>query len=167
MKILFSLLITLVCPNFAFGCSCQTLSEEDKAVRLNNASTVFYGEVLSAERKIITIKNERGEEKFESITIDYKFKVEKFWKGITSEEIIIQTRDDSCKVKFEIGQKTFVTAFKFSNEDSIPPYVGYCDLAVKNLVLNDYLDKVFGNGKTFEENNFFVWLWQKIVSFFS
>jgi hypothetical protein len=93
-----------------FACSCnlpigkQSQSKQVKTA-YKAATAVFYSEVVSISKKP------------ENFYVTVKFKVEKSWKSLSEEEVIIKTGigGGDCGYPFEIGTKYLVYAFSYQN----------------------------------------------------
>lgn len=176
--------VSIILANFGLviACSCVKMDEAQQTEALKNYAVIFQGEVISVgEDTVHCMKDERGKcletaeggKIVERASKDFTFKVEKYWKGIESETITIQTRLDSCRWTFEKGEKIVLAAKENRYEESKKPFlVDNCDW---HLAKPELVKKVFGEGKTFAEKrksevnstNLLTTVWQTIVSFFS
>ena len=94
-----------------FACSCslptkrQSLNKQIKT-SYKNADAIFYGEVTEVTQLSGTFY------------VTVKFKVEKSWKNLYQEQVIIQTGQGNgdCGYRFEIGSKYLVYAYGNSNK---------------------------------------------------
>lgn len=157
MKILVSVVFLLFSYNLASACSCLKPTESSKAEAIKDASTIFYGKVISVN---FTEKNQ----------IEAKFHVLRSWKGLETNEIVVTTAPTSaaCGVNFTVGDTKLI--YGFGN----PPSTGSCSMLT---VDENKLRETLGEGKNFENmpsqpeiqesESFFTRLWQKITSIFS
>jgi hypothetical protein len=92
---------------------------------------VFVGEVVESD-----VGGERGL---------FKFRVERFWKGVRAEYITISSKRGLCSLSFRVGEKWLVYAF----DDEL-----WTDTCMRTRPLNRVADdlKALGKGKVFKKS---------------
>jgi len=105
---LYALLVVslpLLCSVGALACVCPSFSgetlEQETASRFRDAKAVFAGKVVKLEKV-------DGETSRLRTTI----KVERWWKGELSEEIVLVGDGSSCDYYFTLGEKYLVFAYE-------------------------------------------------------
>jgi hypothetical protein len=95
------------------------MNEAGQIKALKNSAVIFQGEVISVGEDTVhcmkdaqgkCYETSEGKQIVDRATKDFTFKVERYWKGIESETITIQTKLDSCRWTFEKGEKIVVVA---------------------------------------------------------
>ena len=123
-------LISLAAPT-SHACECRSIGSPRK--ELKKASAVFVGEVVEAG---VGGSSSR-----------YKFRVERYWKGVREEYIIISVGYGLCARPFTVGQKWLVYAFDYEKEGLTSDV---CTRTKRLTVADDDL-KALGKGKTIKK----------------
>lgn len=96
----------LICKAFLFSLlslgapavyACECVPERSPRKELKEAAAVFVGEVVESD-----VGGRRGL---------FKFRVERFWKGVKAEYITISSQREMCSLFFRVGEKWLVYAF--------------------------------------------------------
>jgi|SRR5436309_11673063 len=86
----------------ARACTCEIYGDGGPRSRMHHATAVFVGEVLEVRE---ATKSERGEY---SNAFIVRMRVERYWKGIKSSEINVETDMTGCGPYFRIAEKFLV-----------------------------------------------------------
>jgi hypothetical protein len=89
-------------PAKAYSCTCEVYGDGSPRSLRHHAKSVFVGEVLEVRE---ATKSEREEYSGPFIV---RMRVERYWKGIKSGEINIETDITGCGPYFRVGQKFLV-----------------------------------------------------------
>lgn len=175
----FLLLLPLVFYSTGFACTCTNKNDNKRhSEALKDVKAIFYGEAVSkGEEKTILKKYKDG------VAIPFsfqpvRFKVLRYWKGIETEEVIIETEiGSSCGFNPEVGKSYMIYAYENSVVNALS--ANYCSVSG---FYDDKMKREYGEGKSFPEatpqaspsieqknvsENFFLWLWKQILSFFA
>ena len=102
----FLFLTNSLVPAKAYPCSCKISGDGSPRSTMRHAKAVFVGEVL----ELTEATKEQTENGFGCAVA--RMKVERFWKGVKSSEIIVSTEIGRvCGPGLEVGQKYLVYAF--------------------------------------------------------
>lgn len=160
MKILVSILFLFFGYNLASACSCLTPTDESKDEALQNASFIFRGKVVS------TSESEK-EQPFRKTEV--KFHLQRAWKGVEKNEIVITTPAESAACGFPFKKNETYLVYAHGN----PANTTSCTMM---QVDENRVRETFGDGKSFEQSTlpptektegFWARLWRKITSIFS
>lgn len=175
MKILFAVFFLLLASNSALSCSCVAPDKNQETELIKSVSVIFTGKVISISYPVREQRKDECGRSWEYIPkINYEFEVERIWQGVETETVIIETLNESCNPNFVIGRSYEILAYPNPyTADKAPAFTEYCTLKSANSYK---FIEIYGEGKTFENaqtqrletaNNFWAYLWNKIVSFFS
>ena len=89
-------------PSLARACTCEVYGDGSPRSRMHYAKAVFVGEVLEVRE---ATKSEREEY---SDAYMGRMRVDRYWKGIKSGEINIETDMIGCSPCFRVGEKFLV-----------------------------------------------------------
>jgi hypothetical protein len=133
----FVLGLLIITTSAAHACSCEPLSQ-GKAFR--KAKAVFMGQVIEINQ--LTRREDRTGELFYPYAV--KFKVEEYWKGVKTSEIIVLSDQGllPCHIgKFVVGESYLVYAY---GKKLLAPI--NCDRSRSVGAASEDLQKL-GNGK--------------------
>ena len=142
-------------------CSCSNTNVEKATKTLRNQDAIFQGKVISiSPPKEFIYPNEDF--------LDVQFQVEKSWKGVDSERIVIRSypKINSCSIDFEVGKIALIVA------EGKPLKT---DMCIRGNIDSSKFSKIFGAPKVFEDvskqfeitEGFWSKTWNNLVSFFS
>ncbi|MBZ5702433.1 MAG: hypothetical protein LAN84_11365 [Acidobacteriia bacterium] len=89
-------------PSLARACTCEVYGDGSPRSRMHYAKAVFIGEVLEVRE---ATKSEREEYSNAYIV---RMRVDRYWKGIKSSEINVETDMTGCGPYFRVGEKFLV-----------------------------------------------------------
>jgi hypothetical protein len=179
MKILLSILFSLFSASAILGCTCantKNITDEEHSKRLKQVKAIFYGEVIShGERRFVGNKYPSTPNTI-STHLPIKFRVLRAWKGIDSEEVIVETEvSSSCGYVAEVGSKIMVYAYE-DKKLNTPFEISQCSIEHFD---DEKMKREYGEGKVFDnpkvspiqlsENNESFWsnIWKTFTSLFS
>ncbi len=110
-----------------YGCECLVKGSPRKEMKKSEA--VFIGEVVEAR---VGGRNSA-----------FKFRVERYWKGVREEFVVVSGAYGTCSVPFAVGQKWLVYAYDGEREGLM------CDICTRTRPLAEAGDdlKALGKGK--------------------
>jgi hypothetical protein len=96
-----AVIAVLLVPASARACSCECKRIGDGSPRAmaKHSSVVFVGEVIE-----VTVPTET-ERKHEYYGIGVKFRVDRYWKGVKTQEIVVHTMYTCCHIMLNMGTK--------------------------------------------------------------
>ena len=106
IKSIFLVLISLsLTPYFSISCSCDTVKFEDA---IEYSDEIFIGQIIESRRIKMNTHDIDHPDNYEEIIWNYKFKVDKKWKGSKDEILEIYQRGNSCDIYFDIYDQDFL-----------------------------------------------------------
>lgn len=178
MKVFASLFIMLIESSLILACTCvntMNISDEQHSKYLKDVKAIFYGEVTELKDVRQIVRKYKDGFTLTDTVQPVKFKVLTAWKGVESAEIIVETDASwSCKYIPEIGNKIMVYAYE-NKESQSSLSINYCSIGHFD---DEKMKREYGEGKTFAEpqteirtseepENFFSFIWRKLISIFS
>ncbi|SRR5713226_57696 len=91
-------------PARAYSCTCEIFGDGSPGSTKHHAKAVFIGEVLEVRA---STKSER--EEYSNFYI-VRMRVERYWKGIKSGEVTVETDLTGCGPNLRVGEKYLVYA---------------------------------------------------------
>jgi hypothetical protein len=94
--------ICLVVPARAYSCTCEVYGDGSPKSLKHRAKAVFIGQVLEV-REATTSEREEHSNFF-----IVRMRVERYWKGVKSGEVNVETDMTGCGPYFRVGEKFLV-----------------------------------------------------------
>jgi hypothetical protein len=85
-----------------FACSCDTV-QFTPVQMLRRVDAVFFGEVIESSDR--STNSALG---YVTIT----FKVERYWKGVKQDKVVIYSSNSNCGFRSRVGEKRLIYAYK-------------------------------------------------------
>ncbi len=154
MKIFGSFLILFFGYYAALACSCANTGDTGKDKAIVDSPIIFQGKVISIQSSWSSPADDHK----------VKFQVLRVWKGVETNEIIIETPSEPSACGYSFQEDSTYVVYAHGN----PLFTNTCSMMA---VDEERVRKVLGEGKNFENSlqpeGFTSWLWRKITSFFS
>ena len=97
-------LLLVPAPAGACSCTCKKLGDGGPRAMAKHSAAVFVGEAIQV------IDPTETERKHEYYGIGVKFRVERYWKGVKTREIVVHTRYTCCQIMLNTGTKYLIYA---------------------------------------------------------
>ena len=96
------LLMPFLIPTRTFSCECVILGDGSPNSMRHRAKAVFIGEVLE-----VRVATEAEREEYSNLYI-VRMRVERYWKGIKSNEVTVETDLTGCGPNLQVGEKYLI-----------------------------------------------------------
>jgi hypothetical protein len=96
------ILTSLLVPSKTYSCTCEIFGDGSPKSTKRYAKAVFFGEVLEVREAT------KAEREQYSNSFVVRMRVERYWKGIESAEVNVETDMTGCGPYFRVGDKFLV-----------------------------------------------------------